>query len=190
MGVVVSGQSSGQWSVVSGQHAQADFSSSSPATNHQPPATSRRRSGITLLEVLISMGVLLIGLMGVGAMIPAGRYEIMQGVKTDYATTVGRAAFRDLKARGYLNPRSWRQRLRDRVLAGHNAVYRTAWSIFRAHRRPLLALRGDRSAGHLRPRPRSDLKFPVFPATASVIGPRQFVASPRSDIYPDDQERR
>jgi hypothetical protein len=96
MRAVASGQSSGQWSVVSDQHAQAYFSSS-----------SRRRSGITLLEVLISMGVLLIGLMGVGAMIPAGRYEIMQGVKTDYATTVGRAAFRDLKARGYLNPRSW-----------------------------------------------------------------------------------
>jgi hypothetical protein len=53
------------------------------------------------------MFVLLIGLLGVGAMIPAGRSEIMQGVKTDYATTVGRAAFRDLKARGYLNPRYW-----------------------------------------------------------------------------------
>ena len=53
------------------------------------------------------MFVLLIGLMGVGAMIPAGRYEIMQGVKTDYGTTVGRAAVRDLKTRGMLNPTGW-----------------------------------------------------------------------------------
>ncbi len=80
-------------------------------SNPQPPTpnlhSAASRRGITLLEVLISMGVLLIGLMGVGAMIPAGRFEIKQGVKTDYGTTVGRAAFRELKARGYLNPRSW-----------------------------------------------------------------------------------
>jgi hypothetical protein len=82
----------------------------SPVSRPHPPTPNPqrlRRAGITLLEVLISMFVLLIGLMGVGAMIPAGRYEIMQGVKADYGTTVGRAAFRDLKARGYLNPKNW-----------------------------------------------------------------------------------
>jgi hypothetical protein len=100
--------------VVSGKYAQAESSSFPLTTDHWPLTTGgvpRRaaasRRGITLLEVLISMFVLLIGLMGVGAMIPAGRYEIMQGVKTDYGTTVGRAAFRDLKARGYLNPKNW-----------------------------------------------------------------------------------
>jgi hypothetical protein len=66
-----------------------------------------RRRGISLLEVLISMFVLLIGLVGVGAMIPAGRFEILQGVKLDYASMVGREAFRDLKVRGYLNPNNW-----------------------------------------------------------------------------------
>ena len=104
---------SSQWLVASGQ--LTDIEVASRVSSLQPPACSlqssatrgSRRAGITLLEVLISMGVLLIGLMGVGAMIPAGRYEIMQGVKTDYSTTVGRAAFRDLKARGYLNPSSW-----------------------------------------------------------------------------------
>jgi hypothetical protein len=54
------------------------------------------------------MFVLLIGLMGVAALLPAGRYQIMQGGKTDNASMVGRAAFRDLKARGYLNPTNWR----------------------------------------------------------------------------------
>ncbi len=64
--------------------------------------------GITLTEVLISMFVLMIGLLGVAAMIPAGRHEILEGSKIDNATAVGRAAFRDLKIRGYLNPANWR----------------------------------------------------------------------------------
>jgi hypothetical protein len=74
------------------------------------------RRGITLTEVLISMFVLLIGLMGVGAMIPAGRYEIMQGVKADYAAMVGREAYRDMKVRGFLDPTNWTN-------ASNSAIY-------------------------------------------------------------------
>ncbi len=85
--------------------------SPSPSTSHQLLATSHcrrlRRRGITLTEVLISMFVLMIGLLGVAAMIPAGRHEILEGTKIDNATAVGRAAFRDLKIRGYLNPANW-----------------------------------------------------------------------------------
>ncbi len=93
-----------------------------PATNHQPP-TTRDRNAITLLEVLISMGVLLLGLMGVGAMLAGGRFEVLQGAKTDQATMVGRAAFRDLKVRGFLNPANWIDSfgnlvLKDNHLAG------------------------------------------------------------------------
>ncbi len=81
----------------------------SPASSLQPPASRRlRRRAITLTEVLISMFVLMIGLLGVAAMIPAGRHEILEGAKIDNATAVGRAAFRDLKIRGYLNPANWR----------------------------------------------------------------------------------
>ena len=69
---------------------------------------SPNRRGISLLEVLISMGVLAVGLLSIAAMIPAGRYELMQGTKLDYASMVGRSAFRDLKVRGYLNPNGWR----------------------------------------------------------------------------------
>jgi hypothetical protein len=100
----------GVWGLgISESDAQADALSF--VSNPQPPTANPRaaasRRGITLLEVLISMFVLLIGLMGVGAMIPAGRFDIKQGVKTDYGTTVGRAAFRDLKVRRYLNPLAW-----------------------------------------------------------------------------------
>ena len=54
------------------------------------------------------MFVLLIGLMGVGALIPAGRYEIMQGVKMDYGTMIGRSALRNIKTRGYMDRTYWR----------------------------------------------------------------------------------
>lgn len=65
---------------------------------------AKRRAGISLLEVLISMFVLLIGLAGIASLLPAGRSEIMQGVKLDYAMMVGRNALRDLNARGYMKP--------------------------------------------------------------------------------------
>lgn len=61
------------------------------------------------MEVLISMFILAIGLMGVAALIPAGRHEIVEGMKLENAAMVGRSAFRDLQVRGYLNPRNWRQ---------------------------------------------------------------------------------
>ncbi|REK08453.1 MAG: hypothetical protein DWQ37_20260 [Planctomycetota bacterium] len=50
------------------------------------------------------MGVLAIGLLGVGALIPAGRYEIAQSVRLEECATLGRNAFRELKVRGYLSP--------------------------------------------------------------------------------------
>ena len=70
--------------------------------------TSRRRRGISLLEVLISMFVLAVGLMGVAALIPAGQHEIVEAAKLDNAAMLGRAAFRDMQVRGYLNPNGWR----------------------------------------------------------------------------------
>ncbi len=65
------------------------------------------RRGITLLEVLISMFVLLIGLLGVGAMIPAGRYVAMQGTKLATSTMVGQSAMHELQVRDCFNPANW-----------------------------------------------------------------------------------
>jgi hypothetical protein len=67
-----------------------------------------KRRGISLLEVLISIFVLAVGLLSVAALIPAGRHEIAQGSRLEYASMIGRAAFRDLKVRGMLNPQTWR----------------------------------------------------------------------------------
>ncbi|MEX0978199.1 MAG: hypothetical protein WDZ48_05080 [Pirellulales bacterium] len=54
--------------------------------------------------MLISIGVLAVGLLSVAALIPAGRHEIAQGARLDYAAMIGRAAFRDLQIRAFLNP--------------------------------------------------------------------------------------
>ena len=80
---------------------------SAPPSSLKPQASRLRppgRRGLSLLEVLISMGILAVGLLGVAAMLPAGRFEMQKATNYDFAGMVGRSAFRDLKVRGYLNP--------------------------------------------------------------------------------------
>jgi hypothetical protein len=54
--------------------------------------------------VLISMFILLIGLLGVGALIPVGRLEVGKADQYDRAGAVGRAAIREIKVRDMLRP--------------------------------------------------------------------------------------
>jgi hypothetical protein len=68
---------------------------------------SATRCGISLLEVLISMFVMLVGLLGVASLLPVGRFEVQRGAKIDRSSACGRVAFRDMKVRGVLNPNSW-----------------------------------------------------------------------------------
>jgi hypothetical protein len=63
---------------------------------------------VSLLEVLIAVGVLTIGLLGVAAMLPVGRFEIVEAAKADRSAACGKAGLRDVKVRGMLNPRCWR----------------------------------------------------------------------------------
>ncbi len=71
-----------------------------------PPAARR---GITLLEVLVSLLVLTVGLVGIAALLPIGKYEMEQAAKSDRAAVLGQAAFRDLQVRGLLSPLRWSQ---------------------------------------------------------------------------------
>ena len=86
---------------------------SEPATNDAPRLTQTcaapriARGGITLMEVLISMFVLLFGLMGVAAIIPVGNHYVVQGEKFDRGNTLALNAFEELQARGILNPEAW-----------------------------------------------------------------------------------
>ncbi|MCC6493962.1 MAG: hypothetical protein IT424_13190 [Pirellulales bacterium] len=69
------------------------------------PRASRR--GISLLEVLISMFVLLFGLMGVAAIFPVGNHYAGRGDQFERGAALADAAFAQLKARGMLRPERW-----------------------------------------------------------------------------------
>jgi hypothetical protein len=62
------------------------------------------RRGISLIEILISLFIILFGLLGVAALLPVGRYDIMVAAKADRGAACARAAMRDIVVRGMVNP--------------------------------------------------------------------------------------
>ena len=85
-----------------------------PATRKRVPGvprpfslSSHPRRGVSLLEVLASIGVLSIGLLGLAALLPIGRYTISEAVKGDRAGDCGRAALRDIVVRRMLDSTTW-----------------------------------------------------------------------------------
>jgi hypothetical protein len=62
---------------------------------------------VSLLEVLISMFVLSVGLLGVAALIPVGRFRILEAGKADRSGACGQAALSEIKVRQMLNPYPW-----------------------------------------------------------------------------------
>jgi prepilin-type N-terminal cleavage/methylation domain-containing protein len=109
---------SGQWSVVSGTWALGFGSWVFAKTKDQRPKTAAihpssfilhtsPRRGVSLLEVLISIFVLAVGLLGVLAIIPLGQMTIAESVKADRAGACGRAVMRNIKVRRMLDFRNW-----------------------------------------------------------------------------------
>jgi len=77
-----------------------------------PPALSRRNSdsrhrGITLMEVLISIGILSVGLTTVVALIPAGGSEARRAVVEDRRANLCMSAIHDAIVRGVLDTSNW-----------------------------------------------------------------------------------
>ena len=70
----------------------------SPLLPFSPP-----RRGVSLLEVLAAIGVLSIGLLGLAALLPIGRYTLGEATKADRAGQCGRAALRDVIIRRMLD---------------------------------------------------------------------------------------
>jgi len=64
--------------------------------------------GITLTEVLISMGILTLGLLGVAALIPVGGFYQQKAEIADRASAIAQAAMNELVTSGMLDPRAWR----------------------------------------------------------------------------------
>lgn len=58
-----------------------------------------RQRGITLMEIMISMGIALIGIMGIMAMMPLAATNLSKGIEADAASTFGRGALHQLTSR-------------------------------------------------------------------------------------------
>jgi hypothetical protein len=69
------------------------------------PHPSRR--GISLMEVLISIFVLSVGLLGVAAIIPLGQLALWETAKADRCGACGRAALREIQVSRLLDFRYW-----------------------------------------------------------------------------------
>jgi type II secretory pathway pseudopilin PulG len=96
-------------------------------TGHCPLSASDRR-GISLLEVLAAIGVLSIGLLGLAALLPIGRYTISEATKADRAGNCGRAALRDIIIRRMLDYHNWydlaqKKYVRDPTYNGNKPWY-------------------------------------------------------------------
>ncbi len=69
--------------------------------------TTPNRTGITLMEVLISLGILSVGLASVVALIPAGGSQAKLAVIEDRRASLSASALADAINRGILNPNLW-----------------------------------------------------------------------------------
>lgn len=101
---------SGKWKVESGKGTRSLCARTvplSPFPFRLSPSPFPPRRGITLIEVLISMFVLLFGLMGVAAIFPVASHYILEGDKRDRSSGLAQLAFEELKARKILKPREW-----------------------------------------------------------------------------------
>lgn len=67
----------------------------------------RRRAGLSLLEVIFSVGIIILGLLGVAVLIPASGRIAQKGNMLDQASRAGHNWFRELETRGYMQPASW-----------------------------------------------------------------------------------
>lgn len=67
----------------------------------------KHRRGISLLEVLVSIGVTSVGLLGVLALIPLGGAQARQGQVAERAPVIGLSAFGEIRNRDMLSPNNW-----------------------------------------------------------------------------------
>ena len=65
------------------------------------------KKGLTLMEVMFSILVITVGLLGVSILLPLAGRQIAEGVVQDKTALVGRAALKEFRIRGMANPANW-----------------------------------------------------------------------------------
>jgi hypothetical protein len=66
------------------------------------PSFIVRQRGITLMEIMISMGIALIGIMGIMALMPMAANNLGKGIEADAASTFGRGALHQMTSRNMI----------------------------------------------------------------------------------------
>ncbi|MDZ4821505.1 MAG: prepilin-type N-terminal cleavage/methylation domain-containing protein [Planctomycetota bacterium] len=66
-----------------------------------------RRTGISLLEVMIAIFILSVGLLSVASLLPVGSFQVQKALSEDRKSHVGQNAFREFRTRGMANPALW-----------------------------------------------------------------------------------
>jgi type II secretory pathway pseudopilin PulG len=150
------------------------------------PSASRR--GITLMEVLISIGILAIGLSSVLSLIPAGKAQVTQAIIYDRATNLAANALADAATFGLLKPESLQ--LSDSNVAffdpsaGATLASGTAWlkprGIYSSGTSPSLSTGNSRIVSRLFSQSRDDVSYNT-PTSDNALPSNQFPATgPRS----------
>jgi prepilin-type N-terminal cleavage/methylation domain-containing protein len=91
------------------QSSICDLTSRSPSlpVSQSPSLAVLAPLGMTLIEVLVSMAILTIGVLGVASLLPFGKVALSKTEIADRTGVLGRAALRDVKARKLLDPNLW-----------------------------------------------------------------------------------
>jgi len=99
------------WILDANESSNASSQHRAPSIEHPASSIQHRgatsRSGVSLLEVLISMFVMLFGLMGVAAIFPVGNHYASRGDQYARGAALAEAAFGELEGRGLLQPGVW-----------------------------------------------------------------------------------
>lgn len=65
------------------------------------------RHGFSLLELLIAIFVILVGLLGVVALIPVGHRSMLEATQHDRARTLAASSIQEVQTRGWIRPEWW-----------------------------------------------------------------------------------
>lgn len=65
------------------------------------------RKALSLTEVLISMGILTLGLLGVASVFPVASFYMQKADNYDISSTLAQSAMNELVTRGLLDPKAW-----------------------------------------------------------------------------------